>query len=119
MKYRKIWEFQQIRNEVDSDDEDLEREVKQKILDSISLEQGQLGSELVTILMKSVAQKEICLSTIAENYECCTICIYFERTWKTSVETIILEDALKNNSDAAIMGKCSQVPSLSRIGTIL
>ena len=55
-----IREFVQIRNEVDSDDEDLEREVKQKILDSISLDQGQLGSELVTVLMKSVAQKKFC-----------------------------------------------------------
>ena len=57
-KLWKIWDYLQIRNEVDSDDEDLEREIKQKILDSISLEQGQLGAELVTILMKSVAQKD-------------------------------------------------------------
>ena len=76
--------------------------------------------------MKSVAQKDFVRNQFDDlKLRFFTYYGYFyglqkiEQTWKTSVETVIVEDALKNNSDAAIMGKCSQVLSLSRIGTNL
>ena len=65
---------------MNSDDEDVEHRIKQKILDNIDVGQNKLGIELTNILVKSIERK-------------------------TPVESVIIEQAILNEGQSHLIGR--------------